>query len=162
MDYFREIADHPDITEAVPLVVMDPSQADLRLAFTRPGMWRAELVNWFHLQPSFAAAVWRTLGRCRTERTRLIRAARSTSWIQTGRVNSALKPFGLGVNSSEAQFERILLAATEQQFEDLRRALQLRYLGPAFIENLVDDAKLTRSTDTIAELIADVSRVREL
>src|SRR5262249_49974999 len=101
MDYFVEIADDPDIQDPLgrlsgspqcpsrlvsPQVREDPDTGERfefpPLSVTLPGVWRIELVSWFHRYPAFAAEVWQTLAVCNSARLRLARVARVLPWVQ--------------------------------------------------------------------------------
>lgn len=86
MDYFAEIASSTGIYEAIqrvsshadfPRELFTPSY--VRLKNDSPRLWRAELVNWFHSHPVFAAAVWAELEYCGDNRERV--AARAVSLL---------------------------------------------------------------------------------
>jgi hypothetical protein len=173
MDYFVEIAENPDIQEALGRLYNEPNYPeDLQqtrpsedgplLSDTHPSIWRAEIVNWFHLHPGFAAAVWRELAFCISERKRLARAAWTASWLQRHRLQSIMKQIGLEATADEIEKERKFADATPANIEDLRKELGLEYRGPEFIERLIMLDSRPRSTETIAALITNVTEVKEL
>src|SRR4030095_1807266 len=80
MDYLAEIAENPDIEEAldrlpaleVPVQIREQRAA---LSATYPGVWRSVLINALHVAPDLASKVWRALGACKSARENLARVA---------------------------------------------------------------------------------------
>ena len=174
MDYFAEIAEHPDIDEALVRVhrrVPYPEAIDRALAGDHlppskyPGVWRAVLINAFHSNPDFAAEVWRALGSCRSGREHLLQVAKGR-WL--ARWSDPLRR-ALGLNDSASWDEcvRTLDDASDQQIEQARDGLKASHVGPAFIEKLVDldrgiKARVKTASgriDAIRELIANPDNV---
>lgn len=162
MDYFAEIAESPDIEEALECLrnrVGKGDPAEVRqvfdpLAAAHTGVRLAVLVNAFHASPDFAADVWLALGACTSERQRLSRAVDALpwskprpgwfhpnrwlqwrSWRRREHTRIALE---LQETSSSADCQKGLGDASHEQLVKTRDALGLPQRGPGFLEKLVD------------------------
>lgn len=196
MDYFAEIAEHPDIDEAlsqlerrqgesIPERVRMARTGDRSLAARYPGVWRSVLINAFHMDPAFAAEVWRELGSCRTARQDLWQLAearllsgctkRRTLWrlaearLLSRWTNPLRRALGVDADSSPAEIQRRLDGASEEQIAQARRELNAPYPGPDFIERLLDypgrDPRFRMASarmQRIADLIANPDEVRSI
>ena len=98
MDYIFELAQHPDIHEAIALAATQdkgPGQAHARalrdLEFLREEhrtAWAAEVVHRFYREPALAAEAWRLLRYCRTFRLEI---AESTVGAQANRLKAVVE-----------------------------------------------------------------------
>jgi len=182
MDYFVEIADDPDIEDALgrlsgspqcpsrlisPQVREDPDTGERfefpPLSVTHPGVWRIELVSWFHRYPAFAAEVWQTLAVCNSARLRLARVARVLPWVQRPAAsNPLLRALNLAPPADAEDFLRALAAATNEDLERARRVLGVDHRGPEFIERLLERSESGPArAANIARLIAHPEEVRD-
>jgi hypothetical protein len=172
MDYFAEIAECPDIDEALgrlghassyPEGIRHMLDGHYQLSRKYPGVWRAVLINAFHLDPTFAAKVWRTLASCRSERERLARDAEARSPFSWSKLLRT--PLGLAETSDETELD--FNKAPDHEIEQVRNVLNRPYPGPAFIEKLVNLDELKTKTavhrmNAVQELISNPDTVWEI
>lgn len=105
---------------------------------TYPSIWRTELINWFHLHPAFAAAVW-----LKCERMMLARRVGVLPWHEEFKgldENGAPLRQTLECNAttSRQQFIEKLFAATDKSLDKVRCKIKKYSPGPDFIERLVE------------------------
>jgi patatin-like phospholipase len=178
MDYFAEIAENPDIDEALaslqmrwPAEIRDARIGERPLSSTHPGVWRAVLVDVFHANPGFAAEVWRALGCCTSARLQLVRAAAAPTGLFSPKKRLLREGLELPTDADARDVEHAIRETDAAHLTAAQTALDRPYPGPAFIEKLVEldqtvaaDKLATAASrmDAIALLIANPDRVREI
>jgi glycerophosphoryl diester phosphodiesterase len=178
MDYFQDLASHPDVLEAIRResdrnLAHAKAAHDLLLSeFLReehPTVWTVEIVRAFYRTPKFAARVWVNLRYCEQFRQRLslhkLRAeSRRSSSTDDGDpdIRDAVKKFGRHPREAVQQCSAAI--SKDEVIEDLMKKSGLLPDPPTFLRTLMEAVDTPKGgyDEMTQRLLANPEAVRRL